>query len=164
MHQQGLNPSVSGGWWPRLAAFVMAALAAGSVAFWILKFQASTAPDKTAVVAGATGQSVNPPDASALARALGADAASAVQAARPSTEPARVNVISRMTLQGVIASGSRAGTALIAIDGKPARAFRVGHLVDGELLLQAVNARQALLAPQLTGPVSATLELTPVKR
>ena len=76
----------------------------------------------------------------------------------------QVNAASRMALQGVIASGSRAGTALIAIDGKPAKAFRVGSRVDGDLLLQAVKPREALLAPQMSGPVSATLLLTPLAR
>lgn len=163
MHQPGLNPATTGSWWPRLAAFVLAALAAASATYWFLKFQTGSTPGDAVVIAGAGDQVINPPDTPVLARALGADAASAVRAAQPANEPARVNVVSRMALQGVIASGSRAGTALIAIDGKPARPYRVGSRVEGDLLLQAVTAKQALLAPQLTGPASATLELTPAK-
>jgi len=39
------------------------------------------------------------------------------------------------------------GVALIAIDGKPARAFPVGATVDGELVLQSVSLRTAAIGP-----------------
>ena len=115
-------------------------------------------------MAGASGAVASAPDAATLARALGATATRAAQVAQSAVEPGRVNLVSRMALQGVIASGSRAGTALIAIDGKPALPYRVGHRVEGDLLLQAVTTKQAMLAPQLNGPASATLELAPVRR
>ncbi len=147
-----------------MAAFFIAALAAGSATYWVLKFQNTPVLNTSSVVAGAASPSANAPDAATLARALGASATSAAQAARPAFEPARVNLLSRMALQGVIASGSKAGTALIAIDGKPARPYRVGHRVDGDLLLQAVTTKQALLAASMNGPATATLELMPVRR
>ncbi len=164
MQQQGLTLGAAGSWWPRLAAFAIAALAAGSAAYWVLKFQKGPALNTAVVVAGAGGPSVTAPDAATLARALGASASNAAQAAQPALEPARVNLLSRMALQGVIASGSKAGTALIAIDGKPARPFRVGNRVDGDLLLQAVTTKQAMLAVSMNGPATATLELTPIRR
>ena len=164
MQQQASNPATAGVWAPRLAALAIAALAAGSAAYWWLKFPSAPALNMPAAIAGASSQPNNPPDASTLARALGANAASAAQAAGPANEPARVNVLSRLALQGVIASGSRAGTALIAVDGKPARAFRVGHRVEGDLLLQAVTTKQVVLATQLTGPAVATLDMATNKR
>ncbi len=42
------------------------------------------------------------------------------------------------------------GSALIAVDGKPGRAFRVGSTVDEGIVLEAVEPRKARLA-QLSG-------------
>jgi general secretion pathway protein C len=39
----------------------------------------------------------------------------------------------------------REGLALIAVDGKPARAYRVGALIEGTHVLKSVSARGALL-------------------
>jgi general secretion pathway protein C len=69
---------------------------------------------------------------------------------------------SRFQLLGVVApraaAASREGLALIAIDGKPARAYRVGAAVDGELVLQTVRARGADLGAR-GGPPAVALNL-----
>jgi general secretion pathway protein C len=53
---------------------------------------------------------------------------------------------------GVVASPSHRGSALIAVDGKPGRAFRVGSKVDEGLVLEAVEPRKARLTqPGSTG-------------
>ncbi len=43
--------------------------------------------------------------------------------------------------------GDESGLALIAVDGKPARGFKVGAVIDGNLVLQSVHARGAALGP-----------------
>jgi general secretion pathway protein C len=66
---------------------------------------------------------------------------------------------SRFTLMGVVASRSNKGAALIAVDGRPAKPFRVGAAIDEGLVLQSVEARRATLAASPEGPAVLTLEL-----
>ena len=58
----------------------------------------------------------------------------------------------RFKLIGVVAPRSTAaraeGLALIALDDKPARAYRVGAVVDGDMVLQTVHSRGATLGPR----------------
>ena len=75
--------------------------------------------------------------------------------------PARADR-SRLQLIGVIAppnanSGSQ-GVALIVIDGQPARAYRVGAMLDSHQVLQAVHRRGALIGLR-DGGASMLLEL-----
>lgn len=74
------------------------------------------------------------------------------------------NDTSRFKLIGVIAQGkgNRIGSALIAIDGAPAKPFRVGDRLSDDLLLQSVSARGAALAPSMQAPVGVALELPPL--
>ena len=71
----------------------------------------------------------------------------------------------RFQLVGVVAprayASTQQGVALIAIDGKPAKAYRVGALIDGTTVLQSVQARGAQIGPRGAPPL-ATLQLTPV--
>ena len=53
------------------------------------------------------------------------------------------------------------GVALIAVDGKPAKAYPVGARLDGELVLQAVSLRTASIGPAQGSP-ALTLELPPL--
>lgn len=53
------------------------------------------------------------------------------------------------------------GYAVIAVDGKPARAFRLGGVVDGEIVLQEVRPRGATLGPR-HGPPTVALEIPPL--
>ena len=68
----------------------------------------------------------------------------------------------RFRLIGVVAPRAAAaaaeGLALIATDGKPAKAYRVGTAVDGEMVLLAVHARGASLGPR-GQPAQVALEL-----
>jgi len=72
--------------------------------------------------------------------------------------------VSRFRLIGVAApkSGSveSGGVALIAIDGKPPRPFRVGASVDGDLTLRSVDLRTASLGPR-NGSETVILEMPP---
>jgi general secretion pathway protein C len=72
--------------------------------------------------------------------------------------------LSRFKLLGVAAprsGGDRTGVALIAVDGKPARGFRVGAPIDGEMVLQSVHPRGAALGAR-GAPAQVTLELPPL--
>ena len=51
----------------------------------------------------------------------------------------------RFRLVGLVAASGNEGLALIAVDGKPARAFRVGTVVDGDIVLREVTERGATL-------------------
>jgi general secretion pathway protein C len=73
------------------------------------------------------------------------------------------HVPSRLVLIGVVA-GASGGTALIAVDGKPAKPFRVGRQVEEGLMLQSVAKRQAVLAASVNGPAVLTLELSALSK
>jgi general secretion pathway protein C len=70
-----------------------------------------------------------------------------------------VSLASRFALVGVVAERSRRGAALIAVDGKPARPYRVGAAIDQGVLLQSVEGRRAVLSASVGGPALVTLEL-----
>lgn len=134
-----------------LAAFVLAALAAGSAAYWVWHLPAG-AGLTDAVVAVAGREAEPAPDAAALARLLGA-------AGMAAGESAAQGPAARWRLVGVVAGARGGGAALIAEDDKPARSFRVGSLVAPGLYLKSVAHRRAMLAPTLDAPVSLTLEV-----
>jgi general secretion pathway protein C len=135
-------------WGLRLATFLLAALAAASAAFWVLKWIATAAPGPSAALVFPA-----PPaaDAQAVARLLGGG--QTVAAALPDSAASHFKLI------GVVADRAHGGTALISIDAKPARPYRVGSRVNDALVLHSVTARSAALAPSLDAPVSFTLEL-----
>lgn len=90
-------------------------------------------------------------DATATARSLGLVAAGLVAA------PA---LASRFQLVGVIAGGPTQGAALIAVDGKPAKPFRVGAPVAEGLVLQSVQGRRVTLGAGGDAAATLTLELS----
>lgn len=139
----------------RWLTFVVWALAAASALAWGLKIfiQPQPAPPQ-ALVAGTAPQARGD-----LTRLLGADAAPAAALATP--EPV---ADARFHLLGVVSPRSpqaaREGLALIAVDGKPPRAYRVGTVVDGPHVLQGVDARGATLGPR-GGAALIALKLPP---
>ncbi len=144
---------------PRLIAFVVWAAFAACAAFWGLRLLAS-APQAPAHATAVGGVNIARGD---LARVLGADAA-------PASGPAAVVTAqsTRMQLVGVVAPRSAGvtvasgeGLALISLDGKPPKAYRVGSVVDGDQVLQGVQHRSAKLGPR-GQPASMTLDLPPV--
>nr|WP_315205119.1 type II secretion system protein N [uncultured Albidiferax sp.] len=142
------SDSLTSRWAPRLVTFVVWALALASAAYWGLKSTADAAGPQTAV----STQAMVPVDTAAVARVLGAVPED--MAAEP-----QVNLSSRFVLSGVVAGRGRGGAALIAIDGQPPKPFRVGSVVDGNLLLQSVGPRRAELATRRDGPAAFALEL-----
>lgn len=154
----------------RVAAFVIWAAVAASLVFWVLRLAVRPA----AVPAHATVVSAAPAYSGDLARLFGADALPSQPslAAAPVAQPD-----ARFRLVGVVAprtsSAAGTGVALIATDGKPAKAYRVGAAVDGDLVLLAVHSRGASLGargqaaqvalqlPALPPPATGTLPNSP---
>lgn len=145
--------------WPSKAvAFALFALLAASAAYWALQ-----GPGGAVRVGGPapalSGESALDP--LSVARALGGG--QAPSAAPPGSAPA--SDIRRFALVGVLAGTTSGGAALISVDGKPAKPYRVGAPVDQRLILQSVQGRRASLATGMTAPVEITLELpVPDKR
>lgn len=134
----------------RLSAFVIWALVAASVSFWGLRLfvKPAVAPSHTQLASDSGPARVD------LTRLLGAPPvalAASVQA------PA---ISSRFQLTGVMAPkvAGQQGVALIAVDGKMPRAYRVGAPIDGELVLQSVSLRTASIGPT-SGAPAVVLEL-----
>ena len=134
-------------WSLRGLTLLVWALAAASVAYWglrLLSGSGALAPVTLAANASFT------PDPAAVARLLGATPAQAVPQA---------SLASRFALSGVVAGAPGGGAALIAVDGKPARPFRVGSLVEEGLVLQSASARQATLGETRNSPALVTLDM-----
>ncbi len=138
-------------WIQHLITFALWALCGVSLAWWGLRLTQGSAPGR-APLAVSQAPAL---DAQALARLLGADAAPPSGAVAAPT---------RLVLLGVLAGTvSGDGAALIAIDGKPAKPYRVGREVEPGLIVQSLGAREARLGAALDGPATMTLEL-PRKR
>ena len=141
--------------WVRWWSFAVWALVAGSALFWGLRLfvKAPQAPAQTTVAevgAGALGD---------LTRVFGPDAVAEAVAAEPeAVADARFQLIGVVSPRGSGASSQ--GLALIAVDGKPAKAYRVGSVVDGQTVLQSVQARGAALGPR-GGAVQVALDIAP---
>ena len=138
----------------RLATLALWLLAAGSCVYWGLRLSPRAAPAPVAPPARQTFAA----DPAAVARLLGANPVTAAAA------PPTISLASRFNLLGVVASRSHTGAALIAVDGKPARPYRVGAPIDEGLVLQSVQGRKAVIAASADGPALVTLELPAIKR
>ena len=141
-------------WGVRLGTLAIWALAAASAAYWGLRL---TAPPP-GIPAPAAAPAPVSADVQAMARLLGAVTAQ--------TEPqaAAAPVSSRFALVGVLAGQQGgSGAALIAVDGKPAKPYRVGATVDAGLVLQSLGPRQARLGAGQEGVTTVMLEM-PVRK
>jgi general secretion pathway protein C len=138
----------------RLSAFIVWALVAASAVFWGLRLfvQAPAAPAHTLAV-GTDGATARVD----LTRLLGAPP---VEATATPQQPA---MASRFQLLGVMAprKPGEQGLALISVDGKMPRAFRVGSAIDSDLVLQQVSLRTASIGPA-RGAAAVVLELPPL--
>lgn len=136
----------------RWASFLVWAAVAASAVYWVLRlFTAAPAVPPHAVAVGAGGAPRGD-----VARVLGA-----LPDAAPSAPVAAAPAPSRFKLVGVVAPrherDARVGVALIAVDDKPPKAYRVGAVIDGETVLRSVLRRSVELGPR-EGP-AAVLEL-----
>ena len=143
-------------WTVHGTSFVLWALAALCIAYWVLRFAGTT--DQVSAVAAPVAA---PPaaDPMAVARLLGAGAGA--QVAGDGAAPA---LASRFVLTGVVADASGGGAALIAVDGRPPRPYRVGSRLDEGLVLQSVQGRRALIGPSRDGPTAVALGLPRLPR
>ena len=144
----GMVSNLQSRWTAAGITLIVWALLAASAVYWSLKFSRG---DDTGMVP-VTVRAPSPADPAVVARLLGYSQAAGPQA--PS-------LASRFALLGVVASRERDGTALIAVDGRPAKPFRVGATVAESLVLQSVEARRAVLAAAKDGPPAVTLDLPP---
>jgi general secretion pathway protein C len=131
------------------------ALVAGSGLFWGLRLfvKAPAAPAHTQVAGAATAPRGD------LTRLLGNDPPPPVAEAAPEAA-----ADARFQLVGVLSApprqAGREGVALIAIDGQPPKAYRVGARIDGDKIVQSVEARGVNLGLR-NGPVLVALNLPP---
>lgn len=145
----------------RLIALLVWGLAAASVVFWAMRLVTTAAP-----VPDGTRLAMNGPLAGGdLSRLVGAprvEAGPAVAAPPPAA--------SRFKLTGIVSTSSRRhhegpagpGVAIISIDGAPARAYRVGDVIDGQLALWSVALRSARIGDRSgAGSEAFVLELPP---
>ncbi len=146
------SPYTAARWHAPLATTGLWALAAGAAVFWGLRL---ASPVQTVAAAAAAGRPAAAADNDAVARIFGVLPAS-------NNAPVAPEAASRFALAGVVADPSSQGAALIAIDGKPPRPFRVGSRVGEGYVLQSVGLRSATLGTRMDAPAAFTLQL-PVK-
>lgn len=139
-------------WLIRLVTFLLAAMAAVSTSYWVMTWPAPTSTTR----ALAPEPALPPIDTTKVAQLLGANP-NAADAQTPT-----VSAPSKYKLLGVIAEGAHGGSALIAIDGEPAKPYRIGEHLSDTLVLKSVKARSATLAAGLQDNGGVTLELPPL--
>jgi general secretion pathway protein C len=137
----------------RLAFVVTAAVAVGAGA-WALRLfvPAGSAPAPVNTVEPAV------PTSSDQARAVGADLPPAAPGAASVTTGNRFKLVS--VAAPVVSVPGSEWLALIAVDGKPPRAFPVGATVEGDIVLREVSARGATLGTR-GGGTAIALEVPP---
>ena len=138
--------------WPAAGAALLWCAAAASAVFWVLNYPSGSAVQGVPVV-----QSSDPATtASALQPSVLLARAWGVQAPVPEVSIAQS---SRFQLWGVVAGASGQGSALIAVDGQPPRAFRVGQTVADGVVLQSLGRMQAQLGASAQGAGLFSLSL-----
>jgi general secretion pathway protein C len=138
----------------RIFALLIWAAVAASLAYWGLRWLARP----TGVPPNATPVSLDSGARGDLHRLLAGPAKAASGPAQDPTESSAL--AARLKLLGVVAprEGGHEGVALLSVDGKPPRAVRIGGVVDGQMLLQALTQRSASIGPA-DGPAVVTLDL-----
>ena len=141
----------------RLSAFVIWALVAATAVFWVLRLAVSAPPAPAHSVASSEGTA-----RADLARLLGAPPVEATVAVAAPEASSRFKLLGIMAPKHARSDGpSHGGLALIAVDGKPARAFPVGAHVDGDLVLRSVSLRTASIGTA-QGSQTVLLEIPPL--
>ena len=121
-------------------------------AFWYFRLTSPTVPSANVAIP-ADRQPVT--NHAALASLLGVISPTTISQPIHSVER-------RFILSGVLADMSGFGAAVISVDGKPAKPFRVGGEVSAGYSLKSVKARSAVL--QAPDANSITLEMAPLKK
>jgi general secretion pathway protein C len=134
------------------------ALVAASSVFWGMRLMAKPLPVPPGAAVATTGLAADGDLTALLGVKPPPEAPAADDAPPPPPESSRFQLI------GVVAARHAAraqGVALIAVDGKTPRAYRVGAVVEGDLVLQSVQQRGASIGPR-GGAASVSLELPPL--
>ena len=137
---------------PALAAGLLWLVVAASATCWVLHFPRETSAVRPAVTPASSDTAEV--DAAPVARALGQVQPQTVAAADAS----------RFQLLGVVSLSSGGGSALLAVDGQPPKAWRVGQAVQEGVYLQKLAPRQAWLGTSPTGPAQWTLQMAGPER
>jgi general secretion pathway protein C len=139
----------------RLSAFVIWSLVAATAVFWAFRFTARS--PQAPAYAVAVGKSA--PLRGDLTRLFGAAPLVAVTPDAAPEAPSRFKLVGVMAPRSSTAEAPGSyGLALIAVDGKPAKAFAVGSPLDNDLVLQSVGLRTASIGPA-QGARSVLLEI-----
>ncbi len=143
-----LGKSGSYSWTLRLFTLLIWLLVGLCAAYWAFKFVTTKPLEATAALAAPTVVV----DSKAVGKLLGATDNLAVKAINT---PANSN----FALFGLARSAGGQGVALIALDGKPAKPYRVGSTVADNLVLKSISKTGIILAASLQAPDGVTLEL-----
>ena len=135
------------------ATLLVWALAASCIGYWALQLVSGPQSGNQTLSVTASEPRDNIADTTSLARLLGAIAP---QVAAP------ISNSNRFALKGVVSGALGQEAALIVIDDKPAKAFRVGSVVEEGLILQSATARKVTLSATPNGPALMTLEMPPL--
>ena len=150
------NRPMQSKWWLRGVTLCVWALVAACAVFWALRLWSGAPTGGGAPVARPAAAAADP---ALLGQLLGAVAATV---AGPEVAVA-APLGSRFAVSGVIAQNRHrfgpAGLAVIAIDGKPARIYRVGDRVEEGYVLQSVGTKSVVLASDMKAPAALTLAL-----
>lgn len=118
---------------------------------WVLRDSPTSEPASSVASAPTSTQDI---DTAAVARVLGA---------QPQAAVAAPTIASRLQLVGVLNGNASTGVALISVDGKTAKPFRVGKTVTDGLVVQSTQAKRVSLGASVEGPATLSLDL-PVKK
>ena len=136
----------------RLTSLLVWAVVAYSAVVFGLQWGGGEPAD--AVVAGSEQKQFSPDvDSLSVSKALGV----------APVQSASASLASRFVLVGVMDGGPSQGVALISVDGKPAKPYRLGQTVSDGLVVVGTGPKKAELGPQMGVASSLVLEL-PLKK
>ena len=136
----------------RLTSLLVWAVVAYSAVVFALQWGGGVPVD--AVVAGSEQKQVSPDvDSLSVSKALGV----------APVQSASANLASRFVLVGVMDGGPSQGIALISVDGKPAKPYRLGQTVSDGLVVVGTGPQKAELGPHMGSSPALVLDL-PLKK
>jgi general secretion pathway protein C len=150
-------------WTTRIITFLLWALTAASAAFWVLQGASAkvsssgqalgaVAPNSASNSAASLSTATSPQLTAQVAMALGAK-----NAVTPTAASELSALQARFQLMGVLNAGGKRGVALIALDGKPAKPYRVGTSIEDDWQVLSVAARSVSIGRQ--GQATTAFEL-----
>jgi len=136
----------------RLTSLLVWAVVAYSAVVFALQWWDGV-PVDTVVLGSEQKQVLSDVDSLSVSKALGV----------APVQSASASLASRFVLVGVMDGGPLQGVALISVDGKPAKPYRLGQAVSEGFVVVGTGPKKAELGPQLGAASSLVLEL-PIKK